>query len=157
MEIHFFDTLCQIKYFRIGVRGNNRVDEIIFVINRNSCTGLDLSNFKPYVKIENKKDDYFDKDSHVELLPDDGSGKMKLKYELRRKTTIHASVDIQLQFELMEKSDVIVWQTETVNISFLRTIRADEQIANENPTIIQDFERRITRLENIKIINGGTP
>lgn len=157
MEIPFFDTLCQIKYFRIGVRGNNRVDEIVFVVNRNTCDGLNLSDFTPYVKIENKKDNYFDKDGRVEVLPDDGSSKMKLKYELRRKTTAHPSVDIQLQFEHMEENDMIIWQTEAVNISFSRTIPADEQIANENPTIIQDFERRITRLENIKIINGGTP
>lgn len=157
MEIPFFDTLSQIKYFRIGVRGNNLVDDLVFVVNRTTCDGLDLTTFVPYVKLENRKDNYFDKDGRLEIVSGAADEKLKLKYRLRRKTTMHAVVDIQLQFERAADDDVIVWQTEPVNITFAKSIPADDEVANQHPAILQDFERRISKIENIKIINGGKP
>lgn len=157
MEIPFFDACSQIKYFRMGVRGNNLVDDIVFVVNRKTCDGLDLTPFVPYVKLENRKDNYFDKDGRVELISGAADDKIKLKYKLGRKTTMHAFVDVQLQFEQSTGDDVIVWQTEPVNITFSRTIPADAEIANQHPTILQDYDRRLKRIENIKIINGGKP
>ena len=65
MEICFNGTACPIKYLHIGVKNNNLVDEIVFCVDRITSEGVDLSEFTPYVKIQNEKDGYIDKDGKI--------------------------------------------------------------------------------------------
>ncbi|MCM1234495.1 MAG: hypothetical protein NC489_30715, partial [Ruminococcus flavefaciens] len=158
-----------------GVRGNNLVDKLEFVIKRYTDTGIDLSTCTPYIKLQNEKEQYFDKDGRVEVI--DENGTLRLVYKLSRKTTMHASFDLQIQFEQKAESDVIVWQTEAITFTLSRTIPADVAIANQYPTVLQDLTARVEKIENtaqestdvseltarvekieqIKFINGGTP
>ena len=55
MDIIFNGTSCPIKYLHIGVQGNNLVDKIVFCVPRKTSDGLDLSEFTPYIKIQNVK------------------------------------------------------------------------------------------------------
>ena len=102
---------------------------------------------------------YFDKDSDVET--EIGEETVRIKYRLRRKTTIYDSFDIQLQFEKSSGADVVVWQTEAINFTLSKTIDADKKIAQAYPGIIQDLSSRVEKIEsqtiNINKINGGKP
>lgn len=155
MLIIFNGISCPIKYYAVGVQGNNLVDKLEFVIKRHAATGLDLATCTPYIKLSNEKDDYYDKDGRVEVVTT--NDEVRLSYRLGRKTTMHASFDLQIQFESNTENDVVVWQTEAITFTLSRTIPADIAIANQNPAIIQDLTARVEKIENIKIINGGTP
>lgn len=158
MNLIFEGASCAQKFIHIVVRGNNLADKIVFVLRRHT-DGLDLAEFRPYVKLENRKTMYFDKDSDVET--EIGEETVRIKYRLRRKTTIYDSFDIQLQFEKSSDADVVVWQTEAINFTLSKTIDADKKIAQAYPGIIQDLSSRVEKIEsqtiNINKINGGKP
>ena len=143
MDIIFNGTSCPIKYLHIGVQGNNLVDKIVFCVPRKTSDGLDLSEFTPYIKIQNVKEKYDDQ--------------LRLTYRLRRKTTMYPCFEMQLQFEQPDEGDCIVWQTEVINVTLSRTITADKEIEQQYPSVIQDLTARVETIENVKIINGGQP
>lgn len=155
MEICFNGTACPIKYLHIGVKNNNLVDEIVFCVDRITSEGVDLSEFTPYVKIQNEKDGYIDKDGKITV--EITETKLRLIYRLRRKTTSHHAFEMQLQFEKEDSGDCVVWQTEIINITLSRAIEADETITEKYPSVLQDLTARVSDIENIKIINGGQP
>lgn len=176
MVITFNGISCPIKYYAVGVQGNNLVDKLEFVIKRKTASGLDLAEYTPYIKLQNVKAAYYDKDTRVEKIVTDDE--IRLIYRLRRKTTIYAAFDLQIQFEGGgTDTDITVWQTEAITFTLSRTIPADIEIEKQYPTVLQDLTERVDKLENapqiptdvseltarvekieqIKIINGGTP
>lgn len=175
MVITFNGISCPIKYYAVGVQGNNLVDKLEFVINRYTDTGVDLSTCTPYIKLQNEREQYFDKDGRVEVINENST--LRLIHKLSRKTTVHSSFDLQIQFEQKTDVDVVVWQTEAITFTLSRTIPADIEIEKQYPTVLQDLTARVDKLENapqtptdvseltarvekieqIKIINGGTP
>lgn len=155
MDIIFKGTSCPIKFLHIGVRGNNLVDKLVFCVDRKTPDGLDLSEFTPYVKIQNKAENYIDKDGKLAI--DKCDNQLRLTYQLRRKTTQYPSFDMQLQFEQPNDGDCVVWRTEVIGVTLSRTIAADRQIEEQYPSVIQDLAERVTTIEEIKIINGGNP
>lgn len=173
MVITFNGINCPIKYYAVGVQGNNLVDKLEFVINRYTDTGIDLLTCTPYIKLQNAKEQYFDKDGRVEVKKETDNT-LRLVHKLSRKTTVHASFDLQIQFEQKAEGDVIVWQTEAITFTLSRTIPADIAIEKQYPTVLQDLTyrvenleqtqtdiseltERVENLEQIKFINGGTP
>lgn len=155
MDIFFNGTSCPTKYLHIGVQGNNLVDKLVFCIQRRTPEGLDLSEFTPYIKIQNAKENYIDKDGKITV--DKHDEQLRLTYRLRRKTTMYPSFEMQLQFEKPNEGDCVVWQTEVIGVTLSRTIAADKEIEAQNPSVIQDLTARVSDIENIKIINGGQP
>ena len=155
MDIIFNGTSCPIKYLHIGVQGNNLVDKIVFCVQRKTDDGLDLSEFTPYVKIQNAKENYIDKDG--KLSTDKTDDQLRLTYRLRRKTTMYPCFEMQLQFEHPGEGDCIVWQTEVINVTLSRTIAADKEIEQQYPSVIQNLTERVEQIESVKIINGGQP
>lgn len=172
MVITFNGISCPIKYYAVGVQGNNLVDKLEFVINRYTDTGLDLVTCTPYIKLQNEKEQYFDKDGRVEVINEINS--LRLVYKLSRKTTARTSFDLQIQFEQKAEGDVVVWQTEAITFTLSRTIPADIAVEKQYPTVLQDLSgrvenleqtqtditdltERVENLEQIKFINGGTP
>lgn len=126
-----------------------------FCIDRITSEGVDLSEFTPYVKIQNEKDGYIDKDGKITV--ETTETKLRLIYRLRRKTTSHPAFEMQLQFEKEDSGDCVVWQTEIINVTLSRAIEADETITEKYPSVLQDLTARVSDIENIKIINGGQP
>lgn len=155
MDIIFNGTSCPIKYLHIGVQGNNLVDKLVFCVQRKTPDGLDLSEFTPYIKIQNAKENYIDKDGKIDV--DKYDEQLRLTYRLRRKTTMYPSFEMQLQFEKPNEGDCVVWQTEVISVTLSRTIAADKEIEAQYPSVIQDLTARVSDIENIKIINGGQP
>lgn len=161
MIINFYDTASPIKYYAVGIQGNNLADKLEFVIKRKTVSGLDLAEYTPYIKLQNVKAAYYDKDTRVEKIAT--NDEVRLIYRLRRKTTMYAAFDLQIQFEGGTNTDITVWQTEAITITLSRTIPADVAIAQQHPAVIQDLTARVEKLENettglnIEIINGGNP
>lgn len=161
MIINFYDTASPIKYYAVGIQGNNLADKLEFVIKRKTVSGLDLAEYTPYIKLQNVKAAYYDKDTRVEKIVT--NDEVRLIYSLRRKTTMYAAFDLQIQFEGGTNTDITVWQTEAITITLSRTIPADVAIAQQHPAVIQDLTARVEKLENettglnIEIINGGNP
>ncbi len=156
MDVIFNGQSCPIKNFHIGVRGNNLVDVLVFVLKRRTVEGIDLSEFTPYVKLQNVKENYYDKDGKIEV--ETRADEMRLKYTLRRKTTQYAFFELQLQFEkptAAADDDVLVWQSDPLNFTLSKSIPADAVIEREHPAVLQQLSARVTNLENIKIIDGG--
>ena len=173
MVINFNGISCPIKYYAVGVQGNNLVDKLEFVINRYTDTGIDLLTCTPYIKLQNEREQYFDKDGRVEVIKETDNT-LRLVHKLSRKTTVHASFDLQIQFEQKAEGDVVVWQTEAITFTLSRTIPADIEIEKQYPTVLQDLTTRVENLEQtptditdltarvekiepIQFINGGTP
>lgn len=147
MIINFYDTASPIKYYAVGIQGNNLADKLEFVIKRKTASGLDLAEYTPYIKLQNVKAAYYDKDTRVEKIVTDDE--IRLIYRLRRKTTIYAAFDLQIQFEGGgTDTDITVWQTEAITITLSRTIPADVAIAQQHPAVIQDLTARVEKLEN---------
>lgn len=161
MIINFYDTASPIKYYAVGIQGNNLADKLEFVIKRKTVSRLDLAEYTPYIKLQNVKAAYYDKDTRVEKIVT--NDEVRLIYRLRRKTTMYAAFDLQIQFEGGTNTDITVWQTEAITITLSRTIPADVAIAQQHPAVIQDLTARVEKLENettglnIEIINGGNP
>ena len=161
MIINFYDTASPIKYYAVGIQGNNLADKLEFVIKRKTVSGLDLAEYTPYIKLQNVKAAYYDKDTRVEKIVT--NDEVRLIYRLRRKTTMYAAFDLQIQFEGGTNTDITVWQTEAITITLSRTIPADVAIEQQHPAVIQYLTARVDKLENettglnIEIINGGNP
>ena len=175
MVITFNGISCPIKYYAVGVQGNNLVDKLEFVIKRYTDTGVDLLTCTPYIKLQNEREQYLDKDGRVEVINE--NDKLRLIHKLSRKTTVHAAFDLQIQFEQKAEGDVVVWQTEAITFTLSRTIPADIEIERQYPTVLQDLTARVEKIEKtpqvptdvseltarvekieqIKFINGGTP
>ena len=71
MIINFYDTASPIKYYAVGIQGNNLADKLEFVIKRKTASGLDLAEYTPYIKLQNVKAAYYDKDTRVEKIVTD--------------------------------------------------------------------------------------
>lgn len=142
MQIEFKGNNPPIKSYNFGVMGNNAAEIIEFVLNSQQLN-MDLTKFKAYVKSASPTLAFTDKEKLE--IEDAGAGKIKLAWKLLRKHTRNYSLNVQLQFE-DSKAD-IVWQTLVITFHFGKTIDADKEIENQQPTIIQDLCERVSTLE----------
>lgn len=158
MDLIFKGTECATRRIRIGVRGNNIVDKLCFVIDRYPQDDIDLTKFTPYIKLENRECGYLDKDSRVEVQKDDEMGTLRITYALRQKTTRCPTASVQLQFEHRDEvgKPIAIWQTETVSVEFRRTVPADEEIEDVYPGVVQDLADRVATLEGLKNVAAAT-
>lgn len=142
------DTL--IKTFDYSVEDDNQSDVVKFILSNNQ-DNLILSNCSAYLKITNASSSMVDK---IPLSAKVILDRVEYEWVLERKHTKWKQIKAQLQFEA--KNQDVVWQTCRFVFNIRKTINADEEIENDNPTILQDFQRRITNLEertlNDKII-----
>lgn len=135
-------TTCQ-KIFNFGVQGDNATTVVEFVLDALQ-ENIDLRNFKAFVKSATTSYSFADKEPVV-IEDTKDENVIKISWTILRKHSNHRQINVQLVFE--GKNLDTEWKTESVVFQFSKNIKADEQIANENPTILQDFERRISTLE----------
>lgn len=145
MIIKFLGNEPQSRYYRFGVQNNNKTDDLIFELAAVQ-NGVNLAEFRPFLKMQTSDLSFADKDGNLELTPTD-DGKLRLRYVLTNTVEQHRAVDMQLQFEDYSVPDVAVWQTLLFNVAFNASLPADETVAAKNPTIIQEHEQRIRALE----------
>jgi hypothetical protein len=133
------------RYYRVGVQGDNGTGCLVFELAAEQG-GVSLAEYKPFLKMQTPDLSFADKDGNLEITPD-GDGVLRLRYALTRAVTRNRSVDMQLQFEDYSAPGVAVWQTAVFNVSFAPTLPAEGTVADNNPTILQDHEKRIHTLE----------
>lgn len=142
MRLKFLGNSTFQKVFNYSIQGNNASETIEFVLT-SLQEDIDLRSCKAFVKSSTTSKSFADKQP-VDM-EDLGKGEILVKWTILRKHSQHRSLNVQLVFE-GETSD-IVWQTAVIVFNFGKTINADEEIINSDPSIIQDFEKRITALE----------
>jgi len=113
--------------FEYSVIDNNKVDYIDFSFN-------DRYEGTPFVKVESKDKKYVDKINVSEYFSNN-----HIIFPLLAKTTAHKVIRVQLSFETEETK----WQTEVVEITLKNSVRADEEIANNYPTILDNIQKRL--------------
>lgn len=142
MRLKFLGNSTFQKVFNYSIQGNNASETIEFVLT-SLQEDIDLRSCKAFVKSSTTSGSFADKQP-VDI-EDLGKGEILVKWTILRKHSQHRSLNVQLVFE-GETSDT-VWQTAVIVFNFGKTINADEEIINSDPSIIQDFEKRITALE----------
>lgn len=146
MVLEFLGNCPKQKYFRVGIMANNLVDDVVFLLD-NRQGAIKLSDFTPFIKMCNKDLSFVDKtqDFDVEVTAAD---KVKFTYRLPDKVTRHKNVDMQLSFEKhTPDGDTAVWQTQMFNLTFDDYIDVSKTISEDYPDALQDFDRRITQIE----------
>lgn len=123
--------------FEYSVIDNNKVDYIDFSFD-NQHAGT------PFVKIESKDKKYVDK-INVSEYASNGH----IIFPLLAKTTAHKVIRVQLSFETSDTK----WQTEVVEITLKNSVRAEEEIANNYPSVLADIERK-SRYADKKVHNN---
>ena len=113
--------------FEYSVIDNNKVDYIDFSFD-NQHDGT------PFVKIESKDKKYVDKIDVSEYVSNG-----HIIFPLLAKTTAHKVIRVQVSFEASETK----WQTEVVEITLKNSVRAEEEIANNYPTVLQNIQTRL--------------
>ena len=143
MQIYFTGNTTPVKSFNIGIKGNNAADTIEFILDAQQGN-VDLSACTAYVKSASPITSFADK-QRVEIQSAD-EGKIKVSWSMLRKHTLNHSLNVQLQFEDYDRD--ICWQTVSLQIHFDKTVDADTEIENQNPSIIQDLCKRVGALES---------
>ncbi len=152
MILNFLGNCPQQKYFRLGVTANNLVDNIVFIIDRKHGD-IDLTEFTPFLKIQNKDLSFSDKtkDLTVETLEDaENSDKLKITYVVPDTVTRQKTVDMQLSFEKITAGgkNTLIWQTQIFNMTPDKSIDVSGVISNTYPDVIKDLNERMWRVEN---------
>lgn len=135
------------KYIRVGVIGNNNVDELKLVIDKVQGN-IDLADFEPSIKITNRDLTYADKTKHFIFDTDSSLKSVFITYKIPDKVTRQKNVDMQVVFEQGGGSDVLVWQSQIFNVTFDATLNVTEAIEKEHPDVLQEYDRRITAVES---------
>lgn len=146
MILEFLGNCPKQKYFRVGVMANNLVDDVVFILD-NRQGGISLSEFTAYAKMQNRDLSFVDKtqDFDVEIT---AQGKVRITYRLPDKVTRHKNIDMQLSFEKHTASgDTPIWQTQMFNLTFDDYIDVSKTISEDYPDVLQDFDKRITQIE----------
>lgn len=146
MIIKFDGIEPQARYYRMGVMLNNLTDDIVFELTAKQGD-IDLTAYRPYLKLQTPDLSFADKDGNLEATPTD-DGKLRLRYKITRTLEQYHTVDMQLQFEDYSVEGVAVWQSTIFNVTFNATLPVDQTIEKSEPTILQDHARRITSLED---------
>lgn len=86
------------KYIRVGVIGNNNVDELKLVLDKVQGN-IDLADFEPSIKITNRDLTYADKTKHFIFDTDSSLKSVFITYKIPDKVTRQKNVDMQVVFE----------------------------------------------------------
>lgn len=149
MKLNFCGNSPQQKYFRIGVVGNNLVDDLVLSLDNRQGDIL-LSEFKPFIKIVNGDMSFADKTQNFTFITDDPD-KVEIYYKFPDKVTKQYNVDMQLLFQKSVADDTIVWQSEAFNITFEMSLPVTDTIARDYPDVLQDLETRVGSLEGASV------
>lgn len=150
MYLEFLGNAPRQKYFRLGVVSNNLVDSLILSVDKMQGD-IDLSEFKPALKMRNKDLTFVDKTGDLTVnLPDSDEGKIEITYVVPDKVTAQKNVDMQLVFEKVTGggTDTLVWQTQSFNITFDPSINVSNIIASKYPDALKELNERMYRVEN---------
>ncbi len=144
------------KYLRIGIQGNNKVDKLVLIVDAKQGE-IDLSVYKPSLKVANKTLTYADIFSDLERKDDKEAETIQLTLALTDEITQNESVDMQLVFkDYSSEEDVLVWQTKYFNVAFDETVQVDRVIEKRYPDILNKIEKKLDRVEALADAKANT-
>lgn len=132
-------------YFKFSVQGNNKSDVVRFIVSLNQGGFVFDDNYHYYAKVQCVDDDYYDKIAVDTWGVNDNLNLFTADLILKAQTTSHKQIEISLSCENLQ--DEIVWQTQIVKIAIANGVNADEQIADQYPSVLQDLQEQIDELK----------
>lgn len=153
-ELYFSGINADTLLNKVSVVNNNNAD-VIYLLIKKQQQSISLEGYTGYIKVQNKSRTFIDKARlEVDSISADT---LRLTWHLLRKHTQFETIECQVQFQSNTSEDV-VWQSAIFYLKLSQTIRADKEISDKYPTILNqieielaDHERRIEALEE-----GGT-
>lgn len=141
MILEFIGNAPKNNFLRLGVSGNNLVDDLVFIISRKQGKN-DLYDFTPKIKITTAERDfaeYSGDDLTVEKIEERDT--IKITYELPEIVTEHGNIDMLIVFEKAIDGGVVKkWQTLPFNITFPDGIDESESLIKAYPNIVQELK-----------------
>ena len=155
LSINFKGITPQNRFYKYSVIGNNNSNKIKFILSAIQ-NDVGLSSLTPYIKVQSAGGTYLDKIRAVASVEDET---IAIIWTMTRKSLSCRNLTIQLQFEDVDNNNDVVWQTSMIELELENTIKADEEIEEKNPTILQQMagqlvnhEERITDLEGREVV-----
>ena len=132
-------------YFKFSVQGNNKADTIRFLVSLNQSGLVFDENYHYYAKVQSVDDDYYDKVELSEVEFDDSRNLLKADFILKAQQTSHKQIEVSLSCENLDSE--VVWQTQLVKVAIANGVNADEEIADQYPSVLQDLQAQIDELK----------
>ena len=141
MILEFIGNAPRNNFLRLGVSGNNLVDDLVFIIGRKQGKN-DLYEFTPKIKITTAERDfaeYSGDDLTVEKIEERDT--IKITYVLPEIVTERGNVDMLIVFEkAIDGGKVKAWQTLPFNVTFPDGIDESDSIIEAYPNIVRELK-----------------
>ena len=141
MILEFIGNAPRNNFLRLGVSGNNLVDDLVFIIGRKQGKN-DLYEFTPKIKITTAERDfaeYSGDDITVEKIEERDT--IKITYVLPEIVTERGNVDMLVVFEKpIDGGKVKTWQTLPFNVTFPDGIDESDSIIEAYPNIVRKLK-----------------
>ncbi len=141
MILEFIGNTPRNNFLRLGVSGNNLVDDLVFIIGRKQGKN-DLYEFTPKIKITTAERDfaeYSGDDITVEKIEERDT--IKITYVLPEIVTERGNVDMLVVFEKpIDGGKVKTWQTLPFNVTFPDGIDESDSIIQAYPNIVRELK-----------------
>ena len=141
MILEFIGNAPRMSYIRIGVNGNNLVDDLVFILGRKQGKN-DLYEFTPKIKITTPERDfaeYSGDDLTVEKIEERDT--IKITYVLPEIVTERGNVDMLIVFEkTIDGGAVKTWQTLPFNVTFPDGIDESDSLIEAYPNIVRELK-----------------
>ena len=141
MILEFIGNAPRNNFLRLGVSGNNLVDDLVFIIGRKQGKN-DLYEFTPKIKITTAERDfaeYSGDDITVEKIEERDT--IKITYVLPEIVTERGNVDMLVVFEKpIDGGKVKTWQTLPFNVTFPDGIDESDSIIEAYPNIVRELK-----------------
>lgn len=132
-------------YFKFSVQGNNKADTIRFLVSLNQSGLVFDENYHIYAKVQSVDDDYYDKVELSEVEFDDSRNLLKADFSLKAQQTSHKQIEVSLSCENLDSE--VVWQTQLVKVAIANGVNADEEVADQYPSVLQNLQAQIDELK----------
>ncbi len=153
MLLEFCGNAPKQEYIRLGVKENNLVDELVFVLAQKQGK-IDLYEYTPKIKICNDVGDYAEYTSNglvVETVTERET--LKITFTLDELVTAQGNVQMQLSFEKTADSKTKVWQTLPFFVTFPDGINASDSVIGAYPNIIKELTDKTAQA--VKVSDGA--
>ncbi len=139
----------------LSLKGNSNADKIKFTVDR-YCDGIDLSECTCTIKTKNSNNE-----SDVILPKIDINEKiLDINWTITSATTVvSGELMVQIQFEKLfsdgqggyDETKTIVWQSNIMKFDVQNSLSSDKDIYDQEPTLFQQWEDRISNLVDNQI------
>lgn len=140
-KIEYQDITPNINSLRLRQQFDNDVYNIQFVFNQ-FIFGVNISNYKCYVKVDTTLLKCAEKE---ELKPSLLEDKLIVNWSIKQNVSQWQRVNVQVSFEELKTNKIL--NTKIITLYFDKSINADKEIEETYPSVLNQHELRIEKLE----------